>query len=144
MTGQTKWPQFAPGEIETGYLENFLCERIVRHWHSCPGKWWSHHAWSYLKDMQMCCTGTWLSGGLGTAELMVGLGYLKGLFQFPWFYNSVITKKKSGSESSKMPLRSFVLRPQADAALCFLQRFVLKVPKRQSKKPKACLPFNKE
>lgn len=43
-----------------------------------------------------------------------------------------------------MPLRSFVLRPQADAALRFLQRVVLKEPKRQSKKPEACLPFNTE
>ncbi|PKU42463.1 hypothetical protein llap_7221 [Limosa lapponica baueri] len=33
----------------------------------CPGKWLSHHPWSYLKDMYTCCLGTWFSGGFGSA-----------------------------------------------------------------------------
>ena len=49
----------------------------------CPGKWLSHHPWRYLKWTQMRCLGTWLSGGLGSARLMVGLDYIKknNLFQ---------------------------------------------------------------
>ena len=35
----------------------------------------------------MWCLGTWHSGGLGSAGLMVGLDDLKGLFQ-PKFYDS--------------------------------------------------------
>jgi len=38
----------------------------------------------------MQCSGTWFSGGLGSARLMVGLDDLKGLFHPKWFYDSVI------------------------------------------------------
>lgn len=37
----------------------------------------------------MSCIGTWLSSGLGSIRLMVGLDDLKGLFQPKQFYNSV-------------------------------------------------------
>jgi len=47
----------------------------------CPGQWWSHHPWRYLKDVQAWCLGTWFSGGLGSVRLMVGLDDLKDLFQ---------------------------------------------------------------
>ena len=25
----------------------------------CPGKWWGHHPWRYLRDMRMWCWGIW-------------------------------------------------------------------------------------
>ena len=39
----------------------------------------------------MWCLGTWLSGGLGSARLMVELGDLKGLFQPKRFYDSKLS-----------------------------------------------------
>lgn len=33
---KTKWPQAAPGEVQIGYLEYFLHDRVVRHQHRLP------------------------------------------------------------------------------------------------------------
>ena len=37
----------------------------------------------------MWCLGTWFTGGLGSAQLTVGLDDLKGLFQPKQFYDSI-------------------------------------------------------
>ena len=47
----------------------------------CPGKWWRHHPWRELKDVQTWRCGTGFSGGLGSMRFTVGLDDLKGLFQ---------------------------------------------------------------
>lgn len=56
-----------------------------------------------LKDRKMWHSGTWLSGGLGSIELMTGLYDLKGLFQ-PQFYDCVWTlpcsPKAKGSQNN--------------------------------------------
>jgi len=31
--------------------KNFFTGRVIRHWNSCPGKWWSPHLWRCLKHM---------------------------------------------------------------------------------------------
>jgi len=46
-----------------------------------PGKWWGHHPWGNLKDVEMWRLGTRFSGGLGSAKFMVEFDHLKGLFQ---------------------------------------------------------------
>lgn len=45
----------------------------------CPGKWWNHHPWRYLKTMSMRHLWRWFSGGLGSAGLTFKL-YLRGPF----------------------------------------------------------------
>ena len=27
--------------------KHLFSERVVRQWHSCPGRWWSHHPWRF-------------------------------------------------------------------------------------------------
>jgi len=34
--------------------------------------------------------GTWLSGGLGSVRLMIGINDLKDIFQPKWFYDSMV------------------------------------------------------
>lgn len=36
----------------------FFSERMVRHWNSCPGLWWSQHRWKCSKDIWMWHLGT--------------------------------------------------------------------------------------
>lgn len=43
--------------------------------------------WRGLEAVQMWCVGTWFSGALGCASLMVGLD-AGSLFQPKWFYDS--------------------------------------------------------
>jgi len=33
--------------------KNFFSERVVVHWHSCPGRWWSHHPWRCSRTMEI-------------------------------------------------------------------------------------------
>lgn len=61
----------------------------VKGW-NWPGKWQTHHPWSYLKELQMWCLGTRLGDGLGSSGLMVGLNGLKDLFQSKCFCGSLI------------------------------------------------------
>ena len=63
-------------------------------WTGCPGKRLSHHSWRYLKDACMWLLGTWFSGGLGSAGLMLGLNDFKGLFQPKQFHDHVSTESK--------------------------------------------------
>jgi len=47
----------------------------------CPGKWLSHHAWRYLRRVDVALRGACCSGGLGNVMSMVELDDPKGLFQ---------------------------------------------------------------
>ena len=31
------------GRLRLDFRHNFFSERVVMQWHSCPGRWWSHH-----------------------------------------------------------------------------------------------------
>lgn len=44
---------------------------------SSPEQQWSHCSWRDFKDTWMQHLGTWFSGGIGSAGLMVGLGDLR-------------------------------------------------------------------
>jgi len=78
------------GRFRLDIRKNFFTERISGIGTGCPGKWLSHHPWRYLKDVEMWCLGTWFSGGLNSARLMIGLDDFKSLFQPKRFYYSMI------------------------------------------------------
>jgi len=74
--------QLHQGRFQLGIRKNFFTKKgLSSIGMGCPGKWWSHHPWRYLHDLEIWCLGTWFSGGLGSVRLMVGLSDLKGLFQ---------------------------------------------------------------
>lgn len=51
----------------------------------CPGQWWSHRPWKCSNNVWLWHMGSWAGGERGGggdgAGLMVGLHYLRGLFQ---------------------------------------------------------------
>ena len=49
----------------------------------------------------MWCLGTWLSGGLGSVRLTVGLDDLKGLFQPKQFYDSKLHHRNNASTAKE-------------------------------------------
>lgn len=48
-----------------------------------------HQSWRYLKDLQIWCLGTWISGEFGSVNLMAKLGDIMGLFQLKLLYDSM-------------------------------------------------------
>lgn len=63
----------------------FFTESLVKCWLRLSGQCWSPHPWGDLKAMWMWHLGTWVSGGLGSAGLKIGLDDLRGLVQPKWF-----------------------------------------------------------
>ena len=74
------------GRFRLDIRKNFFTKRVGT---GCPGKWLTHHPWTYYKYMYMWCLGTWFSGGLGSIRFMVGLSDLQGFFQPEQFYDSI-------------------------------------------------------
>ena len=63
--------------------KHFFSEWVVRQWHSCPGRWWSHCSWRYSRTM---CMWHWKMGSVG----IVGVGWWLGsmiweVFFQPWW-----------------------------------------------------------
>ena len=52
-------------------------EKVVLQWHSCPGRWCSHHPWRCSITVEMWHWGTWSVGMVGWVG--VGLDDLSGL-----------------------------------------------------------------
>lgn len=46
----------------------------------CPGHWWIPPPWKGLKAVWLWHLGTWVKGGLGSAEGMAGLDDLMSFF----------------------------------------------------------------
>jgi len=65
----------------------------------CPGKWWSHHTWRYLKDEQTWHLGTWLVVNLAVLGLHLGMMFLEifstKMILFLWFYETCPMFQKS-------------------------------------------------
>lgn len=84
-----KWPQVVPGKVKI-LGKNSSPVRLSSTGTGCSKGWLSHHPWRYLKDPLVWQLGTWFSGGLPRAELMVGLTDFKCPFHPKLFYYSVI------------------------------------------------------
>ena len=72
---------------------NFFSERTVRQWHSCPGRWGSHHPWRYPRAVGMWHWGMWAVGTVG-----VGWDWawgVRGLLQHQWFCDSMKCRPES-------------------------------------------------
>lgn len=54
-----------------------------------PGRWWNHHSWRYLKDLQTLCLDMQSSDGLDHVKLMFGLD-CKDTFHPKWLNDSII------------------------------------------------------
>lgn len=46
----------------------------------CPGRWWNHHPWRYLRNLWMRCSGIWFSSGL-----VILSGYRGGVLYREWW-----------------------------------------------------------
>ena len=74
------------GKFRLDIRENCFSKRVVRQWHSCPGRWCSHHPWRCSRTVWMWHWGMWSVGMVGWVG--VGLGDLRGHFYPEWFYDS--------------------------------------------------------
>lgn len=61
-------------------VKNLLTKRAIKHWNRIPREVVESPYQRYLKDMYISCLETWISNGLGSAGLMVGLNYFKDSF----------------------------------------------------------------
>lgn len=72
---------YAQEKVRVDIRRNFFTEKAVKHWNRLPKGVIKSPSLEVFKDMFMWHLGTWISGDLGSAGLMVGLDHLHLLFQ---------------------------------------------------------------
>ena len=77
---QERWPQVASGEVQVGYLEEFLLRTVVRHWHRLPGEVVQSPSMELFKSHGDVALRDVVSGHGGNG-LMAGPVDFGGLFQ---------------------------------------------------------------